>query len=194
MSTAGGSFTGAVLAGGEARRMGRNKALFRVDGEPLWRRQVRVLREAGADSVVVVRREGHRSLGRDVPQVHDRFPDAGPLAGVEAALTGAHADWVAVLAVDMPAVEASWFEGLRKFCGAGVGAVARHAGGYEPLAAIYPREALQLVTARLERGEGSMQALVIALVRVRRLRVVNLKSSDLWQMENWNTPGDRRRK
>jgi len=96
--------------------------------------------------------------------------------------------------VDMPAVEASWFEGLRKFCGAGVGAVARHAGGYEPLAAIYPREALQLVTARLERGEGSMQALVIALVRVRRLRVVNLKSSDLWQMENWNTPGDRRRK
>jgi molybdopterin-guanine dinucleotide biosynthesis protein A len=172
--------------------MGRDKARLRSGGETLWQRQVRVLRETGAEPVVVVRREDQRVLGRGVRHVRDAFADAGPLAGVQAALSATEASWVAVVAVDMPAVDADWFVGLRQLCRRGVGAVARHADGFEPLAAIYPREALPAITRRLERGEHSMQALVRALVRVRRMKVIRLAAADRWRVENWNHPGDAR--
>ncbi len=183
---------GAVLAGGESRRMGRDKARLRVGGEALWRRQVRVLREAGAEPVVVVRRDGQSGM-RGVEIARDVFTDAGPLAGLHAALGAAgEAAWVAVLAVDMPAMEAAWFVRLRALCAAGIGAVARHADGFEPLAAIYPREARAMVERRLERGERSMQDLVRALVRAKRMAVVEISAEEREAMANWNSPGDRR--
>lgn len=184
---------GAVLAGGESRRMGRDKARLRVGGEVLWRRQVRVLREAGAAPVVVVRRPGQTGL-RGVPVVRDEFADAGPLAGLHAALVAAgEAAWVAVLAVDMPAVEADWFARLCKRCAPGRGAVARHAEGFEPLAAIYPREARAMVERRLRRGEYAMQGLVRALAQAGKMTVVEIAAEERAAMENWNSPGDRRR-
>ena len=45
---------GIVLAAGSSTRMGRNKLLLEVAGEPLVRRAVRVAGEAGLDPVVVV--------------------------------------------------------------------------------------------------------------------------------------------
>ena len=181
---------GAVLAGGESRRMGRDKALLRVGGEPMWRRQAKVLREAGAEPVFVVRRGGQRVLDRAVRHVWDAWENAGPLAGLEAALRATSGDWVAVLAVDMPAIEAEWFRWLRGFCAPGCGAVVRHAEGTEPLAAIYPREALGVVSRRLKEGRRSMQELVTALARGRRMRLVRVGEAERGRLKNWNTPED----
>src|SRR5580693_5086169 len=95
---------GVVLAGGESRRMGRDKALVEMDGEPLWRRQVGVLHSAGAERVVVVRRREQEAL--DHPDcVFDEFRDCGPLAGIHAALKIGGYPHVAVLAVDMPGID-----------------------------------------------------------------------------------------
>jgi molybdopterin-guanine dinucleotide biosynthesis protein A len=173
--------------------MGTDKARLRLRGEVLWRRQMRVLSEAGATPVVVVRRDDQAKLGRgDVRIVHDTFVGAGPLAGLQAALSAAgEARWIAVLAVDMPAIDAAWFRRLRRACAAGCGAVGRHADGFEPLAAIYPREALAVVTRRLERGQRAMQDLVRALLRARRMTVVEIGTEERTAMANWNSPGDR---
>ena len=75
---------GVVLAGGESRRMGRDKALVEVDGEPLWKRQVGVLRAAGAERVVVGRRRGQEAIGYPDCCL-DAFEGCGPLAGIHAA-------------------------------------------------------------------------------------------------------------
>lgn len=45
---------GIVLAAGFSSRMGRNKLLFEIDGEPIVRRAVRRAQAAGLDPVVVV--------------------------------------------------------------------------------------------------------------------------------------------
>ena len=42
-----------LLAGGRSERMGRDKALLEIAGEPLWKRQVERLVAAGAAEVVV---------------------------------------------------------------------------------------------------------------------------------------------
>lgn len=49
-----GLVAGIVLAAGVSRRMGRNKLLLELDGEPVLRRAVRRALEAGLDPVIVV--------------------------------------------------------------------------------------------------------------------------------------------
>jgi molybdopterin-guanine dinucleotide biosynthesis protein A len=153
---------GAVLAGGYSRRMGRDKALLPWQGQPLWQRQTAVLRAAGADPVGTVRRPDQSELGELCWR--DRRRDCGPLAGLEVALHQAGLDHVAVLAVDMPYLEADWFQWLASGCAPGVGVVAQHPAAFEPLAAIYPAAALAEVSRRLDIGEFSLQALIRKLV------------------------------
>ena len=99
------SILGAVLAGGHSRRLGRDKALLELDGEPLLLRAARVLGEVFSRVVVVSpAREGYSSLGLEL--VEDIVPDAGPLGGLHAALVNADGGDVFVLACDHPFVEA----------------------------------------------------------------------------------------
>ncbi|MCR6654705.1 MAG: NTP transferase domain-containing protein [Opitutus sp.] len=183
------SFSGAVLAGGESRRMGSDKALLTVNGEALWQRQSRVLHSAGADPVVVVRRRTQPPLPGARAGVFDRFENAGPLAGLEAALEAARSDLVAVLAVDMPAIEAGWFSFLLRHCSRGQGAVARSLHGVEPLAAIYPRGALFWARGQIEAERFALQEFVRVLENQTLVRVVDLPSAFRKQAENWNEPG-----
>jgi molybdenum cofactor cytidylyltransferase len=59
---------GIVLAAGAARRMGENKMLLQLDGEPLARRAARHAVEAGLDPVTVV-------VGRDAADVRAAIGD-----------------------------------------------------------------------------------------------------------------------
>jgi molybdopterin-guanine dinucleotide biosynthesis protein A len=178
---------GVVLAGGESRRMGRDKAGIVLEGQPLWRRQSEVLRSAGADPVFLVRRPG-QSSPEGISCLRDVFPGAGPMAGLHAALVEARAGHVAVLAVDMPAIDPEWFLWLAGLCGPGVGAMAVHAEACEPLGAIYPFEALGETVARLERGEFSLQGLARSLEAAGLMRLVPLAEGAEQRVASLNWP------
>jgi molybdopterin-guanine dinucleotide biosynthesis protein A len=120
--------------------------------------------------------------------LRDEFLDAGPLAGLHVAIGAAETPLIAVLAVDMPRIDAAWFRWLLTFCRSDRGAVVEHQDGFEPLAAIYPRDALTTITRRLQRGERSLQQLVAALARTRKMTIVPLPDDQRWRVTNWNTP------
>ena len=183
-----GELSGVVLVGGRSRRMGRDKARLVVAGEPLWQRQVRVLERSGADPVGLALRPRQRSFGEKHREIRDTTVDAGPLGGLYTALALSPTPWLAVLAVDMPQVDPGWFRRLRRSCRPGMGAVYFTAAGYEPLAAIYPREALPLVEKSLRAGKFTLQQLVAGLIRQRRLVAVPLPARQAWRAANWNTP------
>ena len=188
-----GQLTGAVMAGGASRRMGRDKALLILDGEPLWLRQTWVLRAAGAGHVGIVRQRQQVALvvTPGISLWYDAVVGAGPLAGLQAALNACTTDWLAVLATDMPRIDAGWFQWLGEFCHPGCGALARQPdGGHEPLAAIYPGTALVEVTRRLHDGPRTLQSLANALITDRRLTSVPLPAAELWRVANWNTPAE----
>jgi molybdopterin-guanine dinucleotide biosynthesis protein A len=185
------AYSGYVLAGGVSRRMGRDKAELPIHGEPFWRRQVRVLGQAGANPVTLVRAPHQPTLSPEVPEIHDAIANIGPLAGLHAALTHASATAVAVLAIDMPAIDAGWFRWLRTSCSHAIGAVACQHGRFEPLAAIYPRSALPFVTRQIEQGSHSLQALMEILIVTGLMRAVPLAATESWRAANWNTPRDR---
>ena len=190
-----GQLTGAVLAGGESRRMGRDKAGLVVGSQPLWQRQVQLLRAAGAGVVGVVRRPDQPTLDlpADIPLWQDAVSGIGPLAGVHAGLTACQTEWLAVVATDMPRLEAGWFHWLGGFCSPGCGAMARRSDGlHEPLAAIYPQAARAEAARRLAGPNFSLQALADALIAQQLLVSVPLPDADLGKVENWNTPAELR--
>ncbi|HEY8995475.1 MAG TPA: NTP transferase domain-containing protein, partial [Lacunisphaera sp.] len=141
----------------------------------------------------VVRQPGQAPLGlpEDVMLWHDFVLEAGPLAGLHTALSHARTSLIAVLAVDMPRIDAWWFQWLGSFCGSNVGAMAcRPDGMHEPLAAIYPRIALKEITAQLVADDRSLQTLARMLADQHLLRRVPLLENEFWRVSNWNSPAE----
>jgi molybdenum cofactor guanylyltransferase len=98
-------FVGAVLAGGSSSRMGRDKALIELAGEPLVLRVARALGAAGAERVFVVGGDLPRIRALGLDAVADRYPGEGPLGGVLTAMAESDATVLAVLATDLIAAD-----------------------------------------------------------------------------------------
>jgi molybdenum cofactor guanylyltransferase len=183
-------FSAVVLAAGHSTRMGSDKALLEFAGVALWRRQHAMLRQAGAAEIFISAREEQLwAQGEHV--VRDAVAGGGPLGGLVAALERAAHGHLAVLAVDLPKMEAKWFQSLLAECSAGVGAVARRTVNgdfFEPLAAVYPREILGLARAAMARGEFSLQRLLVAAEAGQLMRVRGLRADESVMLENWNEP------
>ena len=93
--------TGAILAGGESRRLGGDKATLRLAGLPLARWVARAL-AAAVDELWLVTNHPHRHLPLNLPLVTDLTPFQGPLGGLATALFYARTPWVLLTSVDAP--------------------------------------------------------------------------------------------
>lgn len=99
-----GEITGAVLAGGEGRRMGGvDKGLVLLAGRPLAAWALEALRPQVGVLLINANRspDAYRAFG--VPVVRDRVDGfQGPLAGIQAALAAAESDYVLAVPCDTP--------------------------------------------------------------------------------------------
>ncbi len=98
------AFSVLVLSGGKSSRMGRDKALLQLDGETLLERSKRLGEALGAQQVLVSRNEPGF--------IQDLVHDAGPMAGIAAALPHCLTNWLLVLPVDMPLLTPAALEPL----------------------------------------------------------------------------------
>src|SRR4051812_26282667 len=96
------TLTAVLLAGGESRRMGNDKATIQFEGEPLWRRQLEVLRTLAVEKIIVSARKAPDWLPDDVELRVDDVPSRGPLSGLTKALMAMRTTHLVALAVDMP--------------------------------------------------------------------------------------------
>ncbi len=97
---------GLVLAGGESRRMGRDKALLIRDGQSQLA-HIATLLEGVTDRVYVSsRQEQHEDPERSrFENIVDRYEGIGPIAGILSAMDAhPHADWL-VVACDLPNID-----------------------------------------------------------------------------------------
>ena len=151
-------FAAVLLAGGQSRRMGRDKALLELpDGCRLWERQWQVLGalEPAERFVSGSWREGFPA---DLPWLADEFPGCGPLAGIAAALQAMRSPRLVVLAVDLPAMSVDFLRGLLQGSDS-TGVVPQRADGFfDPLAAVYPEAAVKPAVERLRTQVLALQA------------------------------------
>ena len=97
--------SGIVLAGGMSRRLGRDKAIEPVDGEPLISRVIGRLSQVSEQTVVVVN-DTERASALPLPDsatvAVDVYPGKGSLGGIFTGLSAADGEWGIVVACDMP--------------------------------------------------------------------------------------------
>ncbi len=146
-------FSAVILAGGKSSRMGQDKAFVEVGGSSLLARQIALVRELGAGEVFISGREGVDYSAFGCRVLMDKFPDAGPLAGIERALDVCTTPLVLVLAVDMPAMGATTLRRLIANCDGVRGVIPKTKDGIEPLAAVYPKLAMNKLNLELQFGK-----------------------------------------
>lgn len=176
----------AILAGGESRRMGRDKALLPFDGPALLARVAARALETGYPVMVVGRARPEGWDSEPVRFVEDSAPGAGPLRGIVTALRESAGDVIAV-ACDMPLLDASalrWLASLHEPGGTGV--VVMREGRMEPLFSLYGFALLSRFEARLAAGELAMKGAIEAC----GLRSMEAPPGIARLLTNVNTPAD----
>jgi molybdopterin-guanine dinucleotide biosynthesis protein A len=137
--------------------MGRDKALLPWQGGTLLDHTLARLRSTCRE-VRILSGPERRYEDRGLPVEIDTLADAGPLAGIHSALAGLDASHGLFLAVDLPFVPAPLLARLLDVALEFDAVVPVHAGGTEPLCAVYGRACLESIGRRLEAGERKMTA------------------------------------
>lgn len=148
-----------ILCGGKSRRMGTDKAMLTAEGTPNVVRLLRAL--SGEDSPCT---DVWLSIGtgESYPEIHaqkvsDRFPECGPMGGLEAALTVCREEYLFVTPVDTPFADAQMARELMAYM---ADASLQHdavlvidgGGRLQTLLGIYHKRVLPALTQRLADG------------------------------------------
>jgi molybdopterin-guanine dinucleotide biosynthesis protein A len=182
----GASRTLIILAGGQSRRMGRDKAHLPTGAGTLLERIVERLSPV-VDEVVVA---GGPSLSiPEVRWVPDARSSAGPLAGMAAGLAALSGDLAWVVACDLPDVEPGVGELLFDLAPDVDAIVPRLDGRPECLCAVYHASLVGRILTMLDAGERRVTSLLDG-IRVRYVEAAELRrvDPDLRSFRNLNTP------
>ncbi|MDR1588644.1 MAG: molybdenum cofactor guanylyltransferase [Oscillospiraceae bacterium] len=182
--------TAVILAGGESRRMGRDKLLLGFDGRTLLESAAERF-SARFDVVLVsaARRDAYADMRFDV--VPDIYPGCGPLSGLHAALTAADGRGVFLVAGDLPFADPLAALRLIELCGEHeISVIGTAAGKPEPLFGFYKKKLLPRVESALREGRYRMTEL---LASSDTLYVPASRLGALWNKRllfNINSPDD----
>ena len=150
------SVSAVVLAGGLSRRLGRDKAVEPLGGEPLIRRVLSHVAQVTDETVVVVNDAARASdlpLDGDVVTAVDRYPGAGSLGGIFTGLEAARADWALVVACDMPFLNVPLLRRILSLRAGRDAVVPVIEGRPEPTHAVYSRRCLPHIERRLQAND-----------------------------------------
>jgi molybdopterin-guanine dinucleotide biosynthesis protein A len=184
------TFAALLLAGGESRRMGRDKVTMDFGGQPLWERQLQVLRGLRPDELLVSARTAPDWLPSDTQLLLDDAPSRGPLSGLTKALAEIETTHLVVLAVDLPFMTAEELSHSVELTTEGCGMVPIIHGRAEPLAAVYPAEAMADFRGALSGSDFSLQSIVCKLAAAGRVRLRPVPETAAHLYQNWNQPSD----
>ncbi|MHC4097464.1 MAG: NTP transferase domain-containing protein [Planctomycetota bacterium] len=177
--------TAIVMAGGNNTRMGRDKSMLPIDGQPMIKHISRQL-VPYFRQILVSSNHASRYGFLGVHIVPDAVTDRGPLMGITSALRVSSNEVNFVIACDIPEIDTGLVKSMLRQVG-DYDAVVPVVGPmrYEPLFAVYRKSALPTLEQSLQSGSNRV---VDALSRC-RVKYIELPGRPL---KNINTMGDYR--
>ena len=178
-----------VAAGGKSTRMGQDKRFLPLDGEPLLARTLRKGRAAGFHSIVIAAEGAQEELTTLAAEygamlVTDEIPAQGPAAAIAAGLSAAETEWSLVLSGDMPFYDFELVRTLLPYADGDTQVILPTLSGYwQPLAALYQRDAGAVFATAIARGDRKLGIIL------RELAVCEVPLTvDAGMLFNVNTP------
>ncbi|MCP1187042.1 molybdenum cofactor guanylyltransferase [Paenibacillus sp. 1781tsa1] len=187
-------WTGIILAGGLSSRMGTNKAMLELNGSAVLQHVTKAMRPAVSRILVAAGPHvmTYSAMGYDC--VQDHYPGKGPLAGLHAALEASDTDSNLVCACDMPLLQTSFFDGIKKLVeshNSYSAIVPRVDGHVHPLAGAYHKRVLpdleQCLMQDHLRVMRWLEEIGCRYVEVEELERAGVHQVAM-QMSNMNTP------
>lgn len=186
--------TAIILAGGKSERMGKDKALLEIKGQPLLTRICGVASRCARQTYVVTPWTDRYlnvvpSSCRLIPErlVLDGASNT-PIIGLAQGMQVVETEWVLLLACDLPQLTSTqvkqWSSTLATVLPAEIAYLPRSHKGWEPLCGFYRRDCLPLLEAYINNGGKSFQSWL------NQYPVKELPLGDRTCLFNCNTPED----
>ena len=136
--------TGVILAGGESRRYGRNKAFVKVNGIPLIERVMGVMQSVFQNLILITNTPEEYAYLK-LPVHQDLIKGLGPVGGIFTALTAIPDDAGFFVACDMPFLQRELIRHIVEKRGNFDVVVPRISGKMETLHALYDKRCLPAI-------------------------------------------------
>ncbi|MBU0674267.1 MAG: molybdenum cofactor guanylyltransferase [Proteobacteria bacterium] len=181
---------GVLLAGGASSRYGSNKAFAPLGDSRLIEYPARVLAEL-FETVLLITNTPAEYAFLGWPMTGDKFTNAGPLAGIHAALSTLTVPSIFVAGCDMPFLDPKLIRYLCTLAPNKDVIIPRTSQGFEPLHAVYRQSCLPVLTDHLTRNNRAVTR-VLADLTVREVSEVEIIgiAGNLESFRNINRPED----
>ena len=157
--------TALILAGGQSRRMGRDKAMLPFGQTTVIQTLIDTLHPLFASTLLSVRVPRPEL---NLPQVCDTTEAGGPLDGLIRGLAEIRTNWAFAIACDMPMIHPALVRLLAAQRAQQHAVVAKIQGHVQPFAAFYSTRCLPLLRTRFHAGQAgitsALQQLTITCV------------------------------
>ncbi|MBL1352196.1 MAG: molybdenum cofactor guanylyltransferase [Zetaproteobacteria bacterium] len=180
--------TAVILAGGESKRMGQDKASILFQGQTLLQHSIKQLRPCFENVSVSVRKQRSDT---DLRQILDNSENRAPMLGIAAALQAVHTDWIFVVGVDMPFVAHKLLKNMASKR-ENHDAVAVYSGGFmQPLCCFYRQTCWSKMQQSIQAERRSLKHLLKALnTHIISEHEARLYDPKLQSFVSLNTPTD----
>ncbi|MDX8392575.1 MAG: molybdenum cofactor guanylyltransferase [Mariprofundaceae bacterium] len=149
--------TAVILAGGESKRMGRDKIGILLANQSLLNHAIRNMQPLFEALVVSVRQPREHLL---CPQLCDNGDAQGPMMGIATALGRVDTKWVFALACDMPFISAEMIVAMADKRNGRDAVVPIVDTMLQPLAAFYSQACLKPMKSQISAGQRSLKTLI----------------------------------
>lgn len=147
-----------ILAGGKSSRMGQDKALVPYQGVPMLQRVYQVAAACSSEVYVLtpwIERYQH-ILPANCRSLQESQPGEGAMVGLKQGLTEITADWILLLACDLPLLNVeilqNWMNQLDQVTPSIMAVVPKRSVYWEPLCAFYRPQVRDNLAAFLQAG------------------------------------------
>jgi molybdenum cofactor guanylyltransferase len=148
------NLTAIILAGGQSKRMGTDKALMPYLGKPLIQYSIDLAFNFTKNIIISANKDNFKDLGFNV--VRDKYPLQAPLAGIHSGLTFSNTDWNLILTCDMPNVTVQLIDWLiSNLEGKTELLLPGHHGYIEPLCGFYNKSLIPLIESNIRKNRLS---------------------------------------